>query len=223
MLKVMSSARYVIRPTCIEPTPELPKRYQVFDDAAGGCIFTFDNENAAQIYIDMIVNDGKEYVVHRDGEMKGPFNTYYECPECKTPGLLHTQVVLAKGGKINMCLSCKQKQKERRKGYQSTKDNHNKQKRQKGAAARKIVAEYLSCHSCIDCGVDNILVLEFDHKPGQKISREHEISRLIHRNATKEEFMEEFAKCEVRCANCHRIKSMVESGSYRVDYMNGLL
>src|ERR1700722_10688482 len=111
ILKVMSNIRFVIRPTCIEPTLELPKRYQVFDDAAGRCIFTFDNENAAQIYIDMVMNDGKEYVVHRDGEMKGPFNIYYECPECKTPGLLHTQVALTKSGKVNMCLNCKQKQK----------------------------------------------------------------------------------------------------------------
>lgn len=49
---------------------------------------------------------------------------------------------------------------------------------------------------CTDCGVDNRLVLEFDHLR----DKEFDLSHIGTLNGVEEEI----AKCEVVCRNCHR-------------------
>ena len=61
---------------------------------------------------------------------------------------------------------------------------------------------YLSTHSCIDCGESDPVVLEFDHV-SDKIS---EISGM-YRNFSLNTVIQEIRKCEIRCANCHRRKT----------------
>lgn len=55
---------------------------------------------------------------------------------------------------------------------------------------------------CIDCGNNDIRVLEFDHVKGIKIK---DISTLVRDSNSLKRIKEEIAKCEIRCANCHRI------------------
>ena len=56
---------------------------------------------------------------------------------------------------------------------------------------------------CVDCGYkENPTALEFDHVRGEK-------TFTISKNPSLawERIEEEIAKCEVRCANCHRIRT----------------
>lgn len=68
--------------------------------------------------------------------------------------------------------------------------------------------EYLESHPCIDCGETNPVVLEFDHI-GEK---EFSIGNVARRSISLKRVISEVAKCEVRCANCHRQKTYREAG-----------
>jgi hypothetical protein len=69
--------------------------------------------------------------------------------------------------------------------------------------ARAIVLKYLE-NGCIDCGERRIVVLEFDHRENKKCC----ISKLLAGRTRKiEPLIEELEKCDVRCANCHRVKT----------------
>ncbi len=55
---------------------------------------------------------------------------------------------------------------------------------------------------CIDCGVDNLEILEFDHID-QELKRKC-ISRLISNVEPIGKIKEEIDKCKILCGNCHR-------------------
>jgi hypothetical protein len=74
------------------------------------------------------------------------------------------------------------------------------------------LAEYLASHPCIDCGQTDIRVLEFDHVRGKKSDN---ISRMLGVGYSWATIEAEIAKCDVRCVNCHRIKTGKEGGSWR--------
>ena len=75
---------------------------------------------------------------------------------------------------------------------------------------REYVLNYLLKYSCVDCGENDPVFLEFDHSKN-KIS---DISHLI-KNSTIKKIEEEMKKCEVRCANCHRRKTARNNIWYR--------
>jgi hypothetical protein len=55
---------------------------------------------------------------------------------------------------------------------------------------------------CVDCGIKTQIVLDFDHIRGEKTG---DISQMIASAASVKRLLSELDKCEVRCANCHRI------------------
>ncbi len=62
---------------------------------------------------------------------------------------------------------------------------------------------------CADCGVTYpYYVMDFDHKRGPK---KLNVSRMI--NKTTGALLKEIDKCEVVCANCHRIRTHKTSSS----------
>ena len=63
----------------------------------------------------------------------------------------------------------------------------------------------LQC-GCVDCGYNaSPLALEFDHLPGKiKIT---EVSKMASGGYTHEDILNEIAKCDVVCANCHAIRT----------------
>jgi hypothetical protein len=67
--------------------------------------------------------------------------------------------------------------------------------------SKLLVLEYLSSHPCLDCGERDPHVLEFDHVTGSKSAA---VSKLKNSNTRWAKVFVEIAKCEVRCANCHR-------------------
>lgn len=78
---------------------------------------------------------------------------------------------------------------------------------------REFIAEYLSTHPCVDCGEADPVVLEFDHRDPS--TKRAEVGRLVH-TTTLAAVLAEIAKCDVRCGNCHRIKTASQFGSYRL-------
>jgi hypothetical protein len=69
------------------------------------------------------------------------------------------------------------------------------------ADSRARVRAYLREHPCIDCGEQDIVVLEFDHVRGTK---RLDISKMVTDGYPWSTIEAEIAKCDVRCANCHR-------------------
>jgi len=66
---------------------------------------------------------------------------------------------------------------------------------------RLFVDAYLRSHPCVDCGEPDIIVLEFDHV-GETKTRS--ISVMLKHATSLATLQAEIAKCQVRCANCHR-------------------
>lgn len=83
---------------------------------------------------------------------------------------------------------------------------------------REIVLNVLLNGNCIDCGETNILVLDFDHRDRTtKVGHVGEIMRL---GCSVENLVNEINKCDIRCSNCHRIKTSKENNSWLYQYLN---
>ena len=73
------------------------------------------------------------------------------------------------------------------------------------------VREYLLAHPCVDCGQSDLGVLDFDHLRDKKAN----VSTLVQSAVSWESLAHEIAKCEVRCANCHRRRTARNGRYYR--------
>ena len=91
--------------------------------------------------------------------------------------------------------------------YKERIKKNNKAARQK---TTQYVWDYLTTHSCVDCGESDPVVLEFDHVSGEK---EFSIASGKY-NQTLPKVIKEIEKCVVRCANCHRRKTAIELNWY---------
>jgi hypothetical protein len=69
---------------------------------------------------------------------------------------------------------------------------------------QQFILEYFKKNPCVDCGETNPIVLEFDHVSGTK---KKNVSELIYGGYTLDRLKQEIELCEVRCANCHRIRT----------------
>lgn len=111
-----------------------------------------------------------------------------------------------KDGKHSYCRVCQSGH------YKDNKETHlanvtkNKSRYQK--SARDIMVDAMSM-GCVDCGNTDIRVLEFDHISGTKTRG---VASMASRGWTLEKIKSEIAKCEVRCRNCHAIKTYERIG-----------
>ena len=135
---------------------------------------------------------------------------------CKVP-IEEQQFNKNKARKDGLNTICRECSKIRSKQYY--KDNPTKQKREVRKRAVKILSEnrqklwdYYSEHPCVDCGESNPVVLELDHVSGCK---KDNIAVLIGGCYSWATIENEISKCEVRCANCHRIKTAKQFGWYK--------
>lgn len=107
----------------------------------------------------------------------------------------------------------KDKQKEaQRKHYLANKDKYLEQ-RQHNREKRKVwFCKYKSKLICYKCGLDDPRCLDFHHRnPAEK---SFSISQAVHFGMNEEAIVNEIAKCDVLCSNCH-IKSHFAGDKYQ--------
>jgi hypothetical protein len=75
------------------------------------------------------------------------------------------------------------------------------------------VLDYLKLNPCVDCGEADPVVLEFDHKEG--LSKDRTVAKMVRDGVSLAKLIAEVKKCVVRCANCHRRKTVKERGWFR--------
>lgn len=115
------------------------------------------------------------------------------------------------GKKHSWCIDCKatyNSQDYKKLGNPSRVRERNAEKIERN---QLFVAKYLSEHSCVDCGEDDITVLDFDHQE----NKEFNVPVLICMGYGLDTLKKEIAKCQVRCANCHRRKTHKERNTFK--------
>ena len=136
------------------------------------------------------------------------------CKELKPLDHEHFNYKSVKTGKLgNVCKPCQKLY--RANHYRENKDYYVKKAIKTRYAMRtrnrKLLWEYFSTHPCVDCGITDPLVLEFDHVRGTKQG----VIAVMSQNNTWTTILREIAKCEVRCANCHRRKTALQLNYYK--------
>ena len=139
-----------------------------------------------------------------------------KCSKCKTEKDLPSfrKSKKTKSGYNSLCKECESKtQKE---WYTNNKERvldrvkiSNKKIREK---IREYIKEYLSSNPCVNCGENDIVVLEFDH-----LRDKHKNITQLLRNTSIRLVKEEIEKCQVLCANCHRRKTAKEQCWYKLE------
>jgi hypothetical protein len=130
------------------------------------------------------------------------------CPRCKVELPLSCYGVSE--GRRNGNSYCRPCQSEYSKGhYRKNFTLHNQRRginqARYRARNRKLVQAYLAANHCVDCGEADLRVLEFDHVRGRKAFH---ISTGIQGGWAWQRIAREIAKCDVRCANCHRKRTV---------------
>lgn len=117
-----------------------------------------------------------------------------------------------RGQRDNYCRPC-------RAAYKQKHYSANRQRYIDQAMARKrvMVAErieflvaFLREHPCVDCGETDPIVLEFDHLRDKKFN----VAAGL-RDREWQSVLDEMAKCDVVCANCHRRRTARRGGFAR--------
>jgi len=118
------------------------------------------------------------------------------CKACKKIKLLLYFINSVTNSKETVnCNECRQK-----KSVNANKNNEYIRRHQKLREYRKQLKQK---GKCVDCGIDDWRVLEFDHiDPSLK---ENQVSHC----SSIDKITSEAAKCELRCCFCHRIKTVI--------------
>jgi len=117
------------------------------------------------------------------------------------------------GGLQNKCKACQQSYYKDyyKKNSEAVGKRTGKRRRANKKFLKDIVIDYLKTHPCVDCFETDIVVLEFDHL----FDKKYNIANLLTDNCPTDRLLLEIAKCEVRCANCHKRKTAKEQGWYK--------
>lgn len=137
------------------------------------------------------------------------------CSTCKEEKEL-SEFNKNKGKKDGLSTVCRECGKEHCKDYYNkNKEHHLKVIGERNKIARQrnkdFILQYIKGKSCIDCGTKDTRVFEFDHL-GDKIK---DVSVLVSGGYSVKKIKQELEKCEIVCANCHRIRTFERSDCYR--------
>jgi hypothetical protein len=118
----------------------------------------------------------------------------------------------ARGQRDNYCRPCRAAYK--RQHYLANRSRYieQAQRRKRALAAERIeyLVGFLREHPCVDCGESDPVVLEFDHLRDKKFG----IAQGL-RDRDWQSVLDEIAKCDVVCANCHRRRTARRGGFAR--------
>ena len=118
----------------------------------------------------------------------------------------------SRGQRDNYCRACRAAYK--REHYARNRSRYiataGERKRALVAERATRLVEFLRSHPCVDCGEDDPVVLEFDHLGDKAFN----ISKGI-RDRGWRAVLEEIARCDVVCANCHRRRTARRGGFAR--------
>lgn len=136
------------------------------------------------------------------------------CSQCNKEKSESNFYIRKRGGLQAICIDCR---KELNKlNYLANKEKVLNGKQQRIERNRKVIVEAL-LSGCVDCGIKDIRVLEFDHL-------EHKYKGVAQmRDHSLEKVKKEISKCEVVCANCHNIRTGERRKDWRYNYFNGKL
>lgn len=121
-----------------------------------------------------------------------------------------------KDGYRNDCKPCASKDSSERylKDRKLVKAKRETKRLEKRETLKSFVKEYLSASCCTDCLNTDWRVLEFDHVRGEK---KYNIGDLMKGTFSLDTFLAEVDKCDVVCANCHRIRTYERAGHWRIE------
>lgn len=149
----------------------------------------------------------------------GTLPRYYRrmkrCPKCML--WLSVERFASRGlgkGLVSYCRSCQSAYCKEHYLRHRTAHNQRRYRNQKGVRRlnRQRLRRYLLGKYCVDCGEPDLCVLEFDHVRGTKCG---DIAQMCGEGHDWQRIEEEIAKCEIRCANCHRRKTARERNWWR--------
>lgn len=137
------------------------------------------------------------------------------CTKCKEEKMLEEfyKDSKSKDGKSRWCGACLRSARNANYATAAGKaknDAYGKRMREKN---RIFLFEYMLEHPCVDCGEGNPIVLEFDHKDPAEKSFGIGGSGMLFKSWNT--VLKEIEKCDVRCANCHKIKTATQFGWYK--------
>ena len=102
-----------------------------------------------------------------------------------------------------VCVNCHRRRTARRAGWRRAFDPWWKSpppKRYETARNLAYVYSFLERSKCVDCGLADLVVLEFDHLRDKRST----VSKMAQEGVGLVRLQAEISKCVVRCANCHR-------------------
>lgn len=120
-----------------------------------------------------------------------------------------------KDGLNNICRECSNKRS--REYYNEKGEEHKKnvvrRNRKYRDKIREFILDILNNSECKDCGNKDVRVLEFDHLP--EFEKSYNISDMLKSSLSIESIQIEINKCEIVCANCHRIRTNIRQDNYK--------
>jgi hypothetical protein len=114
------------------------------------------------------------------------------------------------------CRSCKRiyDNEYHRKRSVEAKKHKNKSQKLRLQILKNWIYIYLKKRGCVDCGENDVVVLEFDHLR----DKSYNISDMLRHGYSIQNLEKEIKKCEVVCANCHRRRTAKRDNWYRRFY-----
>lgn len=80
------------------------------------------------------------------------------------------------------------------------------------AKLQRFMLKFLYKKRCVNCPEARIVCLDFDHIRGKKKGL---ISHMVHGGCSLETLKTEMRKCQLLCANCHRVKTCQDFPTYK--------
>jgi hypothetical protein len=136
-------------------------------------------------------------------------SSYYSrncrCSECKRLAKIYRDSRMSKRQEYESRPEIKAKRSTQNKQrWQNNRASLLQDRRSKAGKLSFLVNEIKIMRGCFDCGFDlDPLALQFDHVRGEK---HKPIAALVH-ELNQNKLIEELDKCEVRCSNCHHIRT----------------